>query len=284
MSRIQYHQPATLAEACSLLQDLGPDAAVLNGGSDLVVKLNQNIHKKHFVNIKFIPDLDYIRADGDGLSIGALTKLAAIAGHPLIRAKYPVLAQAVGEIGTPQVRNIGTLSGNLCNASPVADSAPALLVLGAKLRLISPAGERELALADFHTGPGATVLAAGELLREIHLPAPPPGFRAAFAKLGPRKAADIAVVNAAVSFLLSEGRIIQPIVCLGAVAPTLIRSPQAEQALAGQSLAALDPALIGALAAADSRPISDLRASREYRHDMAGVLVERALSALKEGQ
>ena len=166
----------------------------------------------------------------------------------------------------------------------MADSAPALLVLGARLRLAGPDGEREVALADFLIGPGATLLQAGELLREIFLPAPPPGFRAAFAKLGPRKAADIAVVNAAAAFRLLEGRITEPLVCLGAVAPTLIRSPQAEQALDGQALAALDPQQIGALAAQDARPISDLRASKGYRQEMAGVLVERALLALKEEQ
>jgi len=282
-SKIHYHQPSTLKEACALLQRLGPEAAVLNGGTDLVVRLNQGIYKKHFVNIKFIPGLDEIREEQGGIAVGAVAKLAAVAGHPLITSCCPVLAAAVREIGTPQVRNLGTLSGNLCNASPVADSAPALLVLGAVLRLIGPEGEREVPLAQFHTGPGLTVLGEGELLREIFIPTPPTGFRAAFAKLGPRKAADIAVVNAAVGFRVQAGRIAGAVVCLGAVAPTLIRSSHAEQALNNRALAEADPGLIGGLAVDDARPISDLRGSRQYRRDMAGVLVERALRSLKEG-
>lgn len=272
-----YHQPASLAEASTLLRQYNGAAAVLNGGTDVLVRKNKGICREHIVNIKMIPDLDYIRAEEKFIKIGALTKLAAVAENAQIRAYFPVLAQAVKSIGTPQIRNLGTLSGNLCNASPVADSAPALLALGASLRLQSMSGSRFVPLEAFHIGPGKTVLAVDELLTEICIPLPEPGFVASFGKIGPRKAADIAVVNAAVGLTFRDGVCAKAVVALGAVAPKPIRAATAEQALLGKTQTSLDAATVGALAARAATPISDVRGSLEYRREMVAVLAERAL-------
>ena len=280
LGKFSYHQPQSLNEACLLLQKLAGEATILNGGSDVAVRINQGLYKPHLVNIKFISALDYIKEDETGLRIGALSKLSAIAASPPVLKHFPVLVEAIKSIGTPQIRNLGTLSGNLCNASPVADSAPALLVLNARLTLQGVNGSREIALQDFHTGPGQTVLAAGELLTEIFIPWPSPGFSAVFGKHGPRKAADIAVVNVAMGLKFEEDICVSAMVALGAVAPTLIRARQTEAALTGQKRSEIDAAAAGALAAAEAKPISDIRGSLEYRREIVAVLVERSLLAL----
>lgn len=275
-----YYAPRTLEETLGLLYDLGPQARMLAGGTDLFVAMREKgLRAKSLINIKGVAELSGIASlNGSGLSIGAATPLHEIEMNRLVRQVSPALSDAVATIGSLQVRNRGTIGGNLANASPAADSAPALLVLGARVELVSAAGSREVSLETFFTGPGRTVMEPGEILKRVIIPKPEPGQFSVYLKFGPRRAMDIAVVGVAVSLILSGDAVCKEArVALGAVAPTPFRAPRTEAALAGK----IDEAAIAhaaAQATAEAKPISDVRASAEYRSHLVGVLVRRALS------
>ena len=275
-----YFAPKTQGQTLELLHHLGPEARMLAGGTDLFVAMREKgLRTKSLIDIKGVADLRGIASlNGSGLSIGAATPLHEIEMNPLVREVSPVLSNAVGTIGSLQVRNRGTLGGNLVNASPSADSVPALLVLDAKVELLSAAGSREVSLEAFFTGPGKTVMEPGEILKRVIIPRPEPGQFSVYLKFGPRRAMDIAVVGVAVSLIFSRDRTCKEArVALAAVAPTPLRAPRTEAALAGK----IDEAAIAHAAAeamAEARPISDVRASAEYRRHLVGVLVRRALN------
>jgi len=194
-----------------------------------------------------------------------------------VLAKYPGLAQAARELGSIQVRNRATIVGNICRASPSADTLPPLIADGATVKMFGPAGERTVPLEGFFTGPGKTVLAPGELVTEIAVPPPPPRTGKHYLKHGRRKAMELATVGVAVSVTLDADTCRQIRIALGAVAPTVIRARQAEDTLRGR---ALDGAAIEAaaqIAMGECRPISNVRGSAEYRREMVGVLTQRAI-------
>jgi carbon-monoxide dehydrogenase medium subunit len=279
LPRFNYTAPTTLDEALSLLSEYGGRANVIAGGTDLVPKLKRREigAPEYVIDLKGIPGLDEIKYDAGGLRLGALVTIGMVEDSARIQQGFGILAQAARSMASPQVRNRGTIAGNICNAVPSADSAPPLLTLGAGLKIISGKGERTVNIADFFTGPGQTALSGDEILREIQIPDMPPGAKGVYLKLTPRRAMDLAIVGVAVVVIPQDG-ICQDIrIALGAVAPTPIRAKKAEAVLKGQKL---DDVLIekaAKAAAGESSPIDDHRASAEYRLDMVGVLVKRAM-------
>lgn len=278
--KFEYYEPKSISEAIEVLKQ-NPSASILNGGTDVVVRLNQNNCAPVMVNIKYLSGLDKIEEKEDGMHIGALVRHIEIMENPILRESVPVLVEAVKTIGTPQVRNRGTLSGNLCNASPVADSMGALQVLDAKIVVCGVDVERIISACEFQTGPGKTVLKTDELVKEIVIPFPKKHFYAKFEKLGPRKAADIAIVNVTAGMETEDGICKNPKVALGAVAPKVIRAEHLEAYLKDKRLDEIDIEKAANIAAYDdASPISDFRSTKEYRTEMVEVLIERALSAM----
>jgi carbon-monoxide dehydrogenase medium subunit len=273
-----YLAPKTVTEALSLVSHY-KDAKLIAGGTDLIPQLKQRSINlpSHIIDLKNIPGLDYIKYDvKNGLHIGALATIKSVIDSTVIRDKFSILAQAAESMASPQVRNRGTIAGNICNAVPSADSSIALLVLEAKLKLAGAKGERVVAIEDFFTGPNQTVL-KDEILVDIQIPTPPPGNKGVFLKLGPRKAMDLAIVGVAVLVIADRGSFKDVRIALESVAPTPIRAKKAEVILQGQDF---DDKLVekaASAAAGEAKPIDDHRASTEYRRDMVKVLVKRAI-------
>jgi CO/xanthine dehydrogenase FAD-binding subunit len=275
-----YHRPATVQEACRILA-AEPRAAVLAGGTDLMVHLTQSWRGKRppaVVNVKRIPNLDAVQVTDRALRLGALATLSVLMEHPVIQAEYPVLPFAARYMGSPAIRNLATVGGNLCNGSPAADLPPVLLALDAEVGIAGPGGERRSLLAEFFRGPGQTVLRPGELLVWIEVPRRRPPRPVRYERLDVRRAMDIAIAGAAVSAGRGEAR-----VALCAVAPTPLRVAEAEAVLVEQGLTDGAIERAAALAVAAARPITDVRATAEYRRQMVGVLVRRGLEALRDG-
>ena len=277
MRRFTYHEPATLDEAVSLLA--APNAQILAGGTDLLVELKEQLRRADcVVNIKKIPGIAGLAYDDKaGLRIGALATAREVEVSPLVLDKYRSLAQSVRELGSIQVRHRATIIGNVCRASPSADTIPPLIADGASIRIRGAGGERTLKVEDFFLGPGRTVLKPGDVVTEIVVPPPPPGTRKIYIKHGRRKAMELATVGVAVTHVPgAETRIV-----LGAVAPTPLRARHAEDLLRGKRLTdeLIDKAAQAAVA--ESRPISNVRSSAEYRREMVGVLTRRALEQLR---
>lgn len=283
MIRFDYAEPRTLAEASAALKGHDGFASVMAGGTDLLVEIKEHLRRvKCVVNIKRIPGLDALTFDAHtGLRFGALTTARAIERNPDVARHYPGLAQAVRELGSIQVRHRATIAGNICRASPSADTLPPLIADGATIVMGDGASTRELLLEDFFTGPGKTALHAGELVLAIQLPPPPAAplrTGRAYIKHGRRRAMELATVGVAVSLTLdAAGTCTQARIALGAVAPTPIRARDAEAALEGSAVDAPAIARAAQLAMAAASPISNVRASAGYRREMTGVLTRRAL-------
>ncbi len=287
MRPFEYFEPATLADTVALLGRYNGQAHILAGGTDLLVEIKEQLKQPDYiVNIKKISGLDRLSYDeADGLRMGALVTVRRIETSPLVQAKYGGLAQAARDLASIQVRCRATVAGNICRASPSADTLPPLIADGAVVKLFGPQGERVIPLEAFFTGPGKTVLARDEVLTEIAVPAPPPQTGKVYLKHGRRKAMELATVGVAVSLTLT-GDVCQEVrIVLGAVAPTPLCARQAETVLRGQ---VVDEAAISAVAEAaqaESRPISDVRSSADYRREMVRVLTARAVQqAVKAGR
>lgn len=261
-----------------------PRAKVLAGGTDLLVQFRAGlVEPTAFVDVKRIPALTGITVDAQGLRLGAATPAAEICESAEVKRLWPGLVEAVHLIGSTQIQGRGTVGGNLCNASPAADSVCALIVNRATAIVAGPAGERTVPVEEFCSGPGKTTLERGELLVAIRVPRPAPHTSDAYLRLIPRTEMDIAVVGAAVSITLdSSGTCTAARVAIGAVAPTARLVPDAARALVGTTLdqAALRKAADAASAAA--RPIDDKRGTVAYRVGVAGVLVKRAAATASE--
>jgi carbon-monoxide dehydrogenase medium subunit len=276
----EYYEPRTLDEAISLLQNGQGRANLLNGGTDLLVEIKEHLRAPEAViNIKRIPGLGRLTyGDQDGLSIGGLVTIRQVETSPVVKEKYAGLAQAAAELGSIQVRNRATVAGNICCASPWADTLPPLIADAAVLRIAGPDGERTVLMEEFFTGPGRTVLSASEILIEIIIPPPPPHTGKTYIKHGRRQAMELATVGVGVSLTLDGERCGEVRIVLGAVAPTPIRARAAEGLLRGA--APVTPELIAAAARKameESRPTTDVRGTAEYRREMVRVLTRRAL-------
>jgi len=279
--RFQYLEPATIEEAVSLLTKYNGRAKVIAGGTDLLVQMRQKVIRPDYVvDIINIPGLDYINYDEEkGLRIGALTTIRSLEKSAELRQRYPVISQAASQLGSVAIRNMGTLGGNLCNAAPSAETAPALIGLSAKAKIVGPDGERVVPLEDFFIGPGTTVLKTAELLVEIQAPVLPPHTKGVYLKHAIRGTIDLAIVGVAIIATLEpETKVCEDIkVVLGAVAPTPMRTKKTEELITGKRI---DDTLINESAesaSTEARPISDVRASAWYRTEMVKALTRQAL-------
>ena len=281
LPRFEYAQPKTIDEALSLLDKYNGEAKLLAGGTDLLPKMKRReiTSPTYVIDLKGIPELDYIDYDEEkGLSLGALTTIHAIETSPVVQHKCNILAQAAYTMASPQVRNRATLAGNICNAVPSADSVPPLLVLEAKLKVMSQTGERILPIEDFFTGPNETVLTDTELLTEIQIPPLPSNGVGIYLKLSPKGSMDLATVGVAALVITEDGYRKDIRVALGAVAPTSISAKKAEGILRGQRFSDDLIESTAQTAAEESQPIDDHRASADYRRGMVQTLVRRAIN------
>jgi aerobic carbon-monoxide dehydrogenase medium subunit len=281
LPKFEYHTPATIPEALKLMARYGSKASAMAGGTDLLVAMkNREKVPEHLINLKGIAKLKGIHFDKKkGLTLGALTTLAELERSSVIRDKYRPLWDALTVMASAQVRTLATIGGNLCGAVPSADTAPPLIVLGASVKLVGPKGKRSVPVEAFFTGPKASVLRKNEILTEISIPSPSKGASGAYLKLMRRNALDLALVGAAAYLAFDSKKKVckEARVALGAVAPTPIRVFEAEKALTNKEINETAAAEAGKAASGVCRPISDLRASHEYRCSMVEVLVKRAV-------
>lgn len=287
LPRFEYLAPRTVDEAIELLAEHDGQARVIAGGTDLVPQLKSRevAAPKYLVDLKSIPGLDAISFDtASGLRIGPLATISSIAESDVVCRNYPILREAALKMASPQVRNMGTFVGNICNAVPSADSAPALLALDGRVRVWSPGGKRTVNLDAFFTGPRKTVLQPDEVVVAIEVPLPPKGSTGVYHKLSPRHSMDLAVVGVAVVGSKEDGTCTDVRIGLGAVAPTPLRAPVAESMLRGKKISAglIDEAARNVIT--QCSPIDDHRASQEYRCDMVYVLTRRALTQILLGE
>jgi carbon-monoxide dehydrogenase medium subunit len=273
----------TVAEACDLLHRHGGDASVIAGGTDLLVKMKyKRTLPRYLVNVKGIPDLDQIQADGNqSLRIGALATMQSIKDSPIIARELPLLHQAAGKMGTLHIRNMGTLGGNLANASPSAECAPALLTHDASVRCVGPGGERLAPIQEFFVGPGKTILHHDELLIEICVPKLPAHAAGVYLKHSLRSM-EVAIASAAVVAYVDDSGCVDTRIALGAVAPTPFRARKAEAAINGRQLrgARGNGELfeeVARAAAEESTPIDDIRGSAAQRTELVALLVKNGL-------
>jgi len=275
-----YAAPPTLDEAVALLA-ANPGARPLAGGTDLLVQLRSGRRETGLVvDVKRVPELNEISYDpARGLTLGAAAPCYRIYGNPAVSRAYPSLAEVAALIGGVQIQGRASIGGNLCNAAPSADSIPLLIALGARCRVQGPAGTREVAVEEFCTAPGQTVLAPGELLVSMHLPPPAPDSGARYLRFIPRNEMDIAVAGAGVQVVLENGNFRSARIALAAVAPTPLFVREAGEALAGKAVNAASLAAAADIARQAAHPITDMRGTEEYRRHLCGVLTRRALEA-----
>ena len=275
----EMYQPTTLQEASRLLKEKGPGGRFLAGGTDLVIAMKEKgLAPEYIVDLKRLPGLSGIRKNTDGsITIGALTTMREIETSKLLREKYPFLCQSAAEVGSIQIRNRATVGGNMSNATPSADVAPSLIALQAIAKVAGAGGERTVALEEFFLGPGRNSLSPDEILTEITIPPTSPRLIGDYIKFSPREMMDLAYVGVAVVYSLNDKKCADVRIVLGAVAPTPIRAKKAEAALEGQILSADLAANVGAIAAEEAKPISDVRSSADYRRAMVGAMTKRAL-------
>jgi carbon-monoxide dehydrogenase medium subunit len=281
LPRFEYHTPATIPEALDQISLYRKKGKIIAGGTDLLLSMKKrDVMPEHLINLKGIDTLKGITYnENSGLKIGALTTIGDIERADVIRGKFLVLWDAVKVMAAQQVRNLGTIGGNLCSAAPSADTAPPLIALGASLKLTGPVNARIVEAEDFFRGPGQTILKPDEILTEILVPNLPENSGGAYIKLMRRNAMDLALVGVAVFLRLdSNGKTCREArVALGAVAPTPMRATTAESVLVHKDL---DDDLIfeaGKKASQDAKPIDDIRASKTYRTEMIKVLTKRAI-------
>jgi carbon-monoxide dehydrogenase medium subunit len=278
---LEMYQPMSLQEASRLLKDKGPGGRFLAGGTDLVIAIKEKgLIPKYVVDLKRIPGLSGIRENPDGsIAICAMTTMREVETSPLITEKYPFLAQSAAEVGSIQIRNRATVGGNMANATPSADVAPSLIALDATAKLVNATDARTVPLEDFFRGPGQTVMNCDEILTDITIPKTTPRLVGEYIKFSPRDMMDLAYVGIAVVYALGERekRCEGVRIVLGAVAPTPIRARVAEAILEGQTLTEALAATAGEEAAMESKPISDVRSSAEYRRAMVSAMTKRAI-------
>ncbi len=278
---MEYHKPTSVADAVKLLQQGGTRARILGGGTDLIVQIREGRRTVDLlVDIKALPDANVMQFDSNnGLHLGSAVACSDIYHDDTVKKHYPALIDSASLIGGTQIQSRAGLGGNLCNASPAADSIPSLIALGAVCHIAGPNGQRTLPAEQFCKGPGQNALAENEMLVSLSFPAPRPGSGAAFLRFIPRNEMDIAVVNAAAMVTLDADKqhIAGVRLAVGAVAPTPLLIEGVEQALKGQSVSQpnWEPAI--ALVRAAAKPISDMRGSASERVHLSGIMAKRAL-------
>jgi CO/xanthine dehydrogenase FAD-binding subunit len=281
MRDFEYYAPDSLKEALFLIDKRRNEAKILAGGTDLITQMKAgHASPAVVIDVKKIPELNRIERTRDGdLFIGAAVSLDKVIAFPLVIESFNMLREACSLIGSMQLKNRGTVGGNICNAAPSADTAPSLLCLEARVMVAGPMGTRVVPLNSYFLGPGKTIMAANELLVGIEIPPPPERSSGSYIRHIPRMDMDIAVASAA-SFLVFDeydNRCSEARIALGAVAPRPFRASDSEAVLAGETLTEEIIETAADLACKAVSPISDLRASAEYRKELVKVLTRRTL-------
>jgi len=283
MTSPEYTAPANLADALRVKKELGADARVIAGGTDLILRMRDAVLAPSLlIDLRHI-SLNRIEISNDAMRLGAFVSLSQLLESTDIEKYFPALPAACREFAGPPIRNRGTLGGNIVNASPAADLVPPLIAYDASISLQSSNGDRVLPLADFFTGPGQSVIKPDEILTEISLPLLPPSSAATFLKLGQRRSMAISQVNLTTRLTVDESGLAREArIVLGAVAPVPMRAVAAEEILLGKELTDESIGAAAAKAREEVTPISDVRASLAYRLEMTEVLVRRALNATRD--
>jgi carbon-monoxide dehydrogenase medium subunit len=281
----EYFEPRTVREATELLSTFREKARILAGGIDLIPRMRKGeIETEFVVNIQKIPRLEQIAAhERGGITIGAMARLRSIELSNTIQNKYPILYEAIHQIASVQTKCMGTAVGNVCVATPASDVATALFVLGARLRISGAKGGRTEPIEKFYVDYHLTSLKRGEMVTEVVLPDPPPGTGTAFLNLL-RTHTDIAKISVAAAMVMQNGTCREARIAIGAAAPTVFRAVKAEALLTGQKITAEVINKASETASEETRPITDLRSTAEYRRGMAKVLVRRVLEKALERQ
>ncbi|MFH1113882.1 MAG: xanthine dehydrogenase family protein subunit M [Pseudomonadota bacterium] len=276
----EYHTPSSVGEALDLMEKHGNEGRYIAGGTDLLIAMKKReAVPDHLIALTGVASLKGIVPDDKGVRIGALTTLAEIERSEIIGKQYLPLRDAVRVMASIQVRNLATIGGNLCSAVPSADSAPPLMALDASVKLVGPEGERTVPLETFFTGPKRSILKNREILTEISIPKPDPASSGCYLKLMRRHAMDLALVGVAACLKLDSDRKVckEARITLGAVAPTPIRVPEVEAGLVNREINETVAEEAAQIAGMECRPITDLRASLDYRCSAVAVLTKRAV-------
>jgi carbon-monoxide dehydrogenase medium subunit len=282
MKYFKYFAPQNISETFSLMDQYKERAKLLAGGTDLLVQMKKNVlQPRYVVDLKRIPGLAGIQwRKNRGLRLGAMTTISEIESSGVVRGNFPVLSEVAKTIGSVQIRNRGTIGGNICRAAPSADFVPILMVMNAKLRIVGQWGERTVSLQDFFVGPGKTILRHDEMLSEIEVPNPSGPWGSVYLRHTPRQTMDLAVVGVAVLIGLNDKdntcRDLK--LALASVAPTPIRAKEAEVVLRGKRITGSLIEESGKIAAREINPISDAYGPAWYKGDIVVVLVRRAIT------
>ncbi|RWB14374.1 MAG: xanthine dehydrogenase family protein subunit M [Mesorhizobium sp.] len=281
---MRYIRPQSMEDAVGLLAGAAGPAAILAGGSDLLVRMKGGfVEPELIVDIKAIAGLSEITETSDGFRIGAAVPCAVLGENAALKKAWPGVVEAAKLIGSKQVQGRCTIVGNLCNASPAADSVPALVAAGAKAVVAGPAGKRTIAVEAVPTGPGRTSLAKGEIIEAILLDKRAPHAGDAYQRFIPRTEMDIAVVSAGVNLTIDDNGVVKSArVALGAAAPTVLLVEEAAQVLIGSKLVEGTLERLAKICAGACRPIDDKRGTIEFRRKVAGVLAKRVATTAYE--
>lgn len=274
-----YYEPTTIEQCVQLLQEYGPEAKLLAGGTDLVVKMRNRLIKiKTMISLNGIQELGRVSQTENGVFVGAMTRLMDLSKSQQLKSYMDVVAKGAGHVSSMQVRNVATIGGNSCNASPCADTVPPLYVCDAVAQIAGPSGNRTVPVDQFFTGPGQTVLEDGEMLTGYELPNLGDGNGTAYIKYSIRGDTDISIVSVGVRLKVgTSGTIEEARIALGSVAPTVMRVPEVESMLIGKTLTDELIAEASQTASDACRPITDARGSAGYRKEMIRVWTKHAL-------
>lgn len=284
LSKFDYYAPDTIDAACKLAAELGEGAMFIAGGTDLLIKVKRKmINPKAVIDIKKINGLNEINFDETaGLTIGPTVTLTTIEKHPLIKEKYPAIADAAQATANVQIRNMASITGNLCNAAPSAENAPVLMAMGAKVTISGPDGTKSVSLDEFFKGPGQSVLKQGELLTSVSVPVPPKGSGASYQHISARGKVDISAVGVGAMLTMNGDVCEDARIFLGAVAPVPMMAVNAQNVLKGNKLTEELLQTAGLEASKEAKPITDMRATAEYRTLMVAVLTGRAIDQSRQ--
>ncbi|GBD93161.1 nicotinate dehydrogenase FAD-subunit [bacterium BMS3Abin05] len=281
ISGVQTYSPKNLEETLQILYRHPLQFYILSGGTDLVVKMQDGvIHPKHLLNLSFVRELKGFSSEDGQIVLGTNVTFGEILENSLFRKQAEPLYQAAKCMGSPQIRNLATLGGNIINASPAADSVPPLFVLNAEVCLESVNSIRWVKIEHLAAGPGKTIRKPFELLTKIRFPIKPASWHGGFLRLGQREALAISKVSLAYWGVLENGVIQDIRLALGAVAPTVIQPPKTEAFLKGNTLTETEMTRVAEILKTEVHPISDIRSNETYRREMCGVLLKRALRQL----
>lgn len=285
MVEFDYVEPESLQEACALLDQHGDDAKLIAGGTALIIWIRQRLlNPKVVISLAKVPNLNYVKFDKtDGLRVGAAACHRDIELAPQVRQYYPLLHETFRKVAQPRIRNMGTIGGNLCQGDPLTDPGASLLALDAEVTLAGSKGKRTLPLEDFFVDYYETALQAGEVLTEVHVPAPKKAIRWAHIKFTPRSLEDFATVGVALA-IEAQGDLCRDIrLALNSAGPKIFRAKNAEEVIRGQRITDKLVAETVEAASAEAEPIEDVRGSAEYKREMVKVMVRRAIrQALQE--